>query len=86
MESVTKALSDRLTMRGVARQVIPTYVRDVARICAGAEGPNQTEVNHRMRVLGWDEFDLDDLTLQQIVATVETLGLDSLRGHLLRGE
>ncbi len=33
-----------------------------------------TEVNDRLRMLGWDDFELDDHTLQLIIADFEAFG------------
>ncbi len=79
MHPLLKIISQRLTSKGLRPDNIPTYLRDVANIYLANTRQSTPEMNRRLHTLGWNDFDLDDHTLQQIVAVVETYDLNTFR-------
>jgi len=79
MHSLLKIISRRLISKGVPPGTIPTYLRDVANIYFSNTQQSTPEMNQRLHTLGWNDFELDDHTLQQIVAVVETHDLNTFR-------
>jgi len=64
-------LIKRLTNKGILRSNIPAYLRDVSNNINSREEIDLQDLNNRLRGLGWDEFELDDHTLQLIIANIE---------------
>ena len=83
MHPLLKIISRRLISKGVLPDTIPTYMRDVANIYLSNTHQSTPEMNRRLNTLGWNDFDLDDQTLQQIVAVVETHDLNTFRNFRL---
>ena len=79
MHPLLKIISYRLTSKGLLPDTIPTYLRDVANIHFANTQHSTPEMNRRLRTLGWNDFELDDHTLQQIVAVAETQDLNAFR-------
>ncbi|MBN1831324.1 MAG: hypothetical protein JW896_04365 [Deltaproteobacteria bacterium] len=72
MDHITKILVDRLLGKGIAPGLIPAYVRDMFNTISTNTNLGLNDVNRGMARLGWDEFELDDHTLQLITAVFET--------------
>ena len=72
MEHILGILGDRLVDKGIAPGAIPAYIRDLLNITSMKKNLGLYEVNRGMERLGWDEFELDDHTLQLITAVFET--------------
>jgi hypothetical protein len=53
---------------------IPAFVRDLANTVSVNGYLSLQELNGRLRTLGWDDFELDDHTLQLIMANFERDG------------
>lgn len=70
MEELVEIVIKRLEEKGMDETVIPSFIRDVANISLSTDS-NLPELNRRLQSLGWDEFELDDHTLQQIEAVIE---------------
>jgi len=64
-------LIKRLTGKGIARNNIPAYLRDVSNNINAGEEIDLQNLNNRLMDLGWYEFELDDHTLQIIIANLE---------------
>ena len=79
MHPLLKIISRRLTSKGLPPDTIPTYLRDVANIYFANTQQSAPEMNQRLHTMGWDDFELDDHTLQQIVAVAETHELNTFR-------
>ncbi len=79
MHPLLKIISQRLTSKGLRPDTIPTYLRDVANIHFANTQQSTPEMNRRLHTLGWNDFELDDHTLQQIVAVAETQDLNAFR-------
>lgn len=72
MDHITRILVDRLLGKGIAPCSIPAYVRDLFNTISANTNLALNDVNRGMARLGWDEFELDDHTLQLITAVFET--------------
>lgn len=72
MDHITRILVDRLLGKGIAPGSIPAYVRDLFNTISTNTNLALSDVNRGMARLGWDEFELDDHTLQLITAVFET--------------
>ena len=79
MHPLLKIISYRLTSKGLLPDTIPTYLRDVANVYFANTQQSTPEMNRRLSTLGWNDFELDDHTLQQIVAVAETHELNTFR-------
>lgn len=74
MERIITTLIERLVGKGMEINTIPAYIRDLVNILAMNSHLSLEELNDRLRSLGWDDFELDDHTLQLILANFETEG------------
>jgi hypothetical protein len=72
MDHITGILVDRLLGKGIAPGSIRAYVRDLFNTMSTNTNLALNDVNRGMARLGWDEFELDDHTLQLITAVFET--------------
>ena len=64
-------LIKRLTGKGISKNNIPAYLRDVSNSINSGEEIDLKDLNNRLTGLGWYEFELDDHTLQLIIANLE---------------
>lgn len=71
MKQLHKILMYRLKDKGLAPAEIALYIRDTARNFAADSRAGLQEMNRRLHVLGWDAIDLDDHTMQLIIASFE---------------
>ena len=65
-------LIKRLTGKGISKNNIPAYLRDVSNSINSGEEIDLTDLNNRLTGLGWYEFELDDHTFQLIKAIIES--------------
>ena len=83
MVRVITTLIERLVGKGMEINAIPAYIRDLANILAMNSHLTLEEFNGRLRSLGWDDFELDDHTLQLVLANFETDGpMSSYKGKV----
>ena len=75
MDVITDIMIRRLIAKGMETTTIPAYFRDVANTIAGNSGLSLRGINRQVKLLGWDEIDLDDHTLQLMIAVFEGNGL-----------
>lgn len=68
MEELIRILIRRLVGKGMEISTIPAYIRDLANTMVAHGCPSLQELNRRLQSLGWDDFELDDYTLQLIIA------------------
>jgi len=71
MEQLIRILIQRMARKGMEITAIPAYIRDLANTLAVNGYLSLQELNGRLQSLGWDDFELDDYTLQLITATFE---------------
>jgi hypothetical protein len=72
IDHIRKILGDRLVDKGIAPDVIPAYIRDLSNTTSMKMNLDLSDVNRGMERLGWNEFELDDHTLQLITALFES--------------
>jgi hypothetical protein len=69
MERLNDILLQRLTMKGISPSIIPRFIKDLAYTLDIDPQMNLGEINRRLQLLGWYDFEVDDHTLQLILAT-----------------
>lgn len=73
-------LMQRLEKKGVELKLIPGLIKTIAGFIPCISHTNLEEMNRRLHLLGWDGFELDDHTLQLVIASLENDGsIDSER-------
>ncbi|MBW1795783.1 MAG: hypothetical protein JRJ38_15385 [Deltaproteobacteria bacterium] len=79
MNQLIEILVDRLERKGMAQNTIPGFIRSLANTIS--EMPDMTigEVRRRLQSLGWDDFELDDHTLQLIIAVFQDESLIDMK-------
>jgi len=75
MDRVNEVLINRLKDKGLVPAEITLFIRDVARTFTEDSYTGLRKTNRRLHVLGWDTIDLDDHTMQVIIASFEAEGL-----------
>jgi hypothetical protein len=70
MVSLDEILAKRLKMRGIAPSTIPRFIKDLTNTLAFDPQSNLNEINRRMHLLGWYDFEVDEHTFQLVLATV----------------
>ncbi|MBN2125955.1 MAG: hypothetical protein JW821_16780 [Deltaproteobacteria bacterium] len=72
MEDLIKILIKRLVSKGMELTCIPSFIRNLANTIAA--NPNMTfeDLNRHLKMLGWQDFELDFYTLHLIIAAFET--------------
>ena len=71
MEEIKSIMIKRLIGKGIKINNIPAYIRDLANIFTDHSTLSLQDLDLKLRLLGWDDFELDDHTLQLIVAFFE---------------
>ena len=59
-----KILVQRLSHKGLEKNLIPGFLRSLANSIDMGQNPNFTLINRRMRRIGWDDIDLDYHTFE----------------------
>jgi hypothetical protein len=52
-------------------KAIPAYVRNVARCLADEPTLNLQDLNTRLNLLGWDDFELDGVSFYLLLAVIQ---------------
>jgi hypothetical protein len=78
MKLILGILIERLVKKGMGINSIPAYIRDLANANTNNQLLSRKDLNRQMQLLGWDDFALDDHTLQLIIANIETRAFDDL--------
>ena len=71
MENLIRILIGRLVGKGMEIDTIPAFIRDLANTMVANSHSSLQELNRRLKSLGWNDFELDDYTLQLIIAILE---------------
>lgn len=71
MKDLQSVLFQRLRNKGLESDLIPGFMKIMAQAMVDLSDAGPEEVNKRLHFLGWDDFDLDDHTLQLIIANLE---------------
>lgn len=77
MNQLTQNLRERLEKQGIEPGVIPGFIRSLANTLFVNPQMNLLQVNNRLHLLGWDNFELDYHTLQLAIACFEAEGLEN---------
>lgn len=86
MNQLTYILIQRLGKKGLAPIEIPRFIRDVVvNIISFDHRISRQEINRQLHLLGWDMIELDDHTLQLIIASSESEGLMDAEGKKYAG-
>ena len=64
MDILANTLIQRLMAKGMEGTVLTAYFRNVANILATDKLLSLRELNSRLQLLGWDDFELDYYTLE----------------------
>ena len=70
MEQLKEIVLKRLGEKGIDSDMIPCFIRNLVNSDLTA-GSDLNELNRRLQILGWNEFELDDHTFRLIEAAVE---------------
>jgi len=71
MDELIKILVERLVGKGMEISTIPAYVRDLANIIVMNRYSNLRELNRRLQLLGWNDFEIDNYTRELVTAIFE---------------
>lgn len=66
-----KLLVDRLEKKGVEQVLIPGLLKNIMAALQDRPDITHDEVREKLRYIGWNDFDLDENTLQIIIADYE---------------
>ncbi|MCP3898186.1 MAG: hypothetical protein GY707_00460 [Desulfobacteraceae bacterium] len=78
MTSVDKQFIYKLIERGVEIPLIPGFVRSLANALLINPSMTHTQVNKRLKYLGWENIEIDYHTFQLAISSLETKGLSTL--------
>ena len=71
MKQLIRLLIERLVQKGLELTSIPAYIRDLGNVIAAHGYAGVQDLNNRLRLLGWNDVELDDRTLELIIAVFE---------------
>ena len=71
MKELKDILLERLEKKGVEPDFIPGLMKSIMSTLRDRPDISSMEVNERLHFLGWENFELDDHTLQLIIANYE---------------
>ena len=71
MEELIIILIKRLAGKGMEISTIPAFIRDLANTMVANGYSSLQDLSRQLKSLGWDDFELDDYTLQLIIAIFE---------------
>ena len=71
MDQISEILLRRLKKKGLTTVAIPGFIRDVSHNISENRSIELLEINRKLSFLGWDSIELDDHTLQLIIASFE---------------
>ena len=71
MDQISEILLRRLEEKGLGSGAIPGFIRDVVYTISGNDSIGGQEITRRLHLLGWHGIELDDHTMQLIIASVE---------------
>ena len=69
MEALNDILLQRLSMKGIAPGFMPRFIKDLTYTLAIDAQMNLGEINRRLQLLGWYDVEVDEHTIQLILAT-----------------
>jgi len=75
MEELNNILMQRLTTKGISSNTIPKFMKDLTDTVSVNPQMNLGEINRRLHLLGWYDFEVDEHTLQLILAKASIRGM-----------
>jgi len=66
-----KIVQERLEKKGVEPVLIPGLLKNILATLKGRPDITHEEVSRKLRYIGWSDFDLDENTMQIIIADFE---------------
>jgi len=75
MSQLTEIVIKRLEEKGIRLDIIPGFVRDLVNAISINPECSLQELDSRLHFLGWDDFELDEYTLELVIAGFEAGGL-----------
>jgi len=85
MSPLRKILIERLEMKGIRPDMVSGISRDLVNTLSANPYATLQELNSRLHLLGWNDFELDDHTLQLVIASFEAEGLPKQSAVQARG-
>jgi hypothetical protein len=71
---IKNLLVQRLSQKGLDKNLIPGYLRILANSICIIQDQNLTLINQHMRQIGWNDFDLDYHTFELARSCLEAAG------------
>ena len=71
MKQLIEAMIERLVEKETELTSIPAFIRDLATSIAANPSMDLEYLNSHLHLLGWGNFEVDDYTLQLIIASLE---------------
>jgi len=71
MSYLTETMMAHLKNKGIRSEIIPGFMRDLANSIFLNPSISLKELNVKLHSLGWDDFEMDDYTLQLVLAAIE---------------
>ena len=78
MGRIDQKLIQRLVEIGVETSLIPGFLRSLANAFLINPTMSHFQANKRLKYLGWDDVEIDYHTLQLVISTFESRGLNRL--------
>ena len=78
MNQIKEILFQRLAKNGVEFNFIPGFIRSLVNSCSNDPQMSLSQINRRLRYLGWEGTELDYHTLQLAIACLEDEGLENM--------
>jgi len=72
MNQLGEILRKRLISKGLGLSTIPAFIRNIANSLTNNPYMSLQALSRQLHLLGWDEFELDDYTLELIIACLES--------------
>ena len=81
MNQIKEILFQRLAQSGVELNFMPGFIRSLVNSCSNDPQMSLSQINRRLRYLGWHGIELDYHTLQLAIACLEDEGLENMENR-----
>ena len=81
MKHIKEILFQRLAKNGVEFNFMPGFIRSLVNSCSNDPAMSLSQINRRLRYLGWEGIELDYHTLQLAIACLEDEGLENMENR-----
>ena len=68
---IEESLFNQLKQKGIEQNQLPLFIKDLNNTLSVTNSLDLTEVNNRLYVLGWTDFEMDYHTFQLAKACIE---------------